>query len=304
MSVRSVLTSLDAGSATPGPSWAATGGRGLSRASAAALVMLSVGVVILALTDTGDAICLLLALPVWIVSRNLGLIAGAAVAVGALPFISLVLGSGDTAFAAAVFSAAVAAGTQAIRPAGKGGAKPPSPLLHLLTVRPEVIRRTEALSRRELEVLEKIATGAKNAEIADRFVISQNTVKSHVSQILKKLAVANRTEAAFRYIELYGPPTPPNGSTPAVDVGGQEEDTTQIGAVSALMATLSAFHTKDRVLLTLQDGRDLEVPLLDQIRGHADVGTAAIVYFDQLDHMVGWYLPGEDLGVDLRHWAP
>ena len=62
-----------------------------------------------------------------------------------------------------------------------------SALLRLLTTRPEIMRRAEALSRRELEVLEMIATGAKNAEIADRFVISQNTVKSHVSQILKKL---------------------------------------------------------------------------------------------------------------------
>ena len=69
------------------------------------------------------------------------------------------------------------------------------------------MRRAEALSSRELEVLEMIATGAKNAEIADRFVISQNTVKSHVSQILKKLSAANRTEAAFRYIELYGAPS-------------------------------------------------------------------------------------------------
>ena len=55
----------------------------------------------------------------------------------------------------------------------------------------------------------------RTAEIADRFVISQNTVKSHVSRILKKLPAHNRTEAAFRYIEMYGPPPSPEGDSPS-----------------------------------------------------------------------------------------
>jgi hypothetical protein len=54
----------------------------------------------------------------------------------------------------------------------------------------------------------------------------------------------------------------------------------------------------------LQDGRDLELPLLDQLRGRVDVGASAIVYFDQHDRAIGWYLPDEEIGVDLRHWAP
>ncbi len=62
------------------------------------------------------------------------------------------------------------------------------------------------LSRRELQVLEMVATGANNAEIAERFVISLNTVKSHVSRILRKLKATNRTEAASVYIEQYGTP--------------------------------------------------------------------------------------------------
>ena len=137
-------------------------------------------------------------------------------------------------------------------------------------------------------------------------MISQNTVKSHVSQILKKLSAANRTEAAFRYIELYGAPSPSNGSdsTRRSTLPGRRKARAQIGAASALRATVSALRRKDRVLLRLQDGRDLEVPLLEQMRGRVDVGTSAIVYFDQRDRMVGWYLPGEELGVDLRHWAP
>lgn len=54
----------------------------------------------------------------------------------------------------------------------------------------------EALSQRELEVLRMVATGATNQEIAEHFVITVGTVKSHLNHILGKLGVGNRTEAA------------------------------------------------------------------------------------------------------------
>ena len=52
------------------------------------------------------------------------------------------------------------------------------------------------LSERELEVLKLIAGGASNEEIAGTLIISEKTVKSHVSNILSKLHVADRTQAA------------------------------------------------------------------------------------------------------------
>lgn len=52
------------------------------------------------------------------------------------------------------------------------------------------------LSKRELEVLRLIAEGITNAEIAERLFISEKTVKSHVSNILSKLHLADRTQAA------------------------------------------------------------------------------------------------------------
>jgi NarL family two-component system response regulator LiaR len=52
------------------------------------------------------------------------------------------------------------------------------------------------LSERELEVLRLIADGASNTAIAERLVISEKTVKSHVSNILSKLHVLDRTQAA------------------------------------------------------------------------------------------------------------
>jgi two-component system, NarL family, response regulator LiaR len=52
------------------------------------------------------------------------------------------------------------------------------------------------LSERELEVLRLVATGAGNLEIAERLVIGESTVKSHVGNILSKLHLADRTQAA------------------------------------------------------------------------------------------------------------
>jgi len=52
------------------------------------------------------------------------------------------------------------------------------------------------LTERELEVLKLIANGLTNSQIAERLVISENTVKGHVSNILSKLHVADRTQVA------------------------------------------------------------------------------------------------------------
>ncbi len=51
------------------------------------------------------------------------------------------------------------------------------------------------LTQRELQVLELLAKGLRNQEIADRLTISERTAKFHVSSILAKLDVGNRTEA-------------------------------------------------------------------------------------------------------------
>lgn len=54
----------------------------------------------------------------------------------------------------------------------------------------------QSLTERELFVLRLVASGASNQEIADKLMISINTVKSHIKNILEKLQLENRTQAA------------------------------------------------------------------------------------------------------------
>jgi DNA-binding CsgD family transcriptional regulator len=58
------------------------------------------------------------------------------------------------------------------------------------------------LTPRELEILEFMAAGLSNKEIAERAFVSENTVKTHASRVLDKLGAARRTQAIQRAKEL------------------------------------------------------------------------------------------------------
>jgi NarL family two-component system response regulator LiaR len=67
----------------------------------------------------------------------------------------------------------------------------------------------EPLTEREMDVLNLVAQGLTNQEIADQLVISEGTVRTHVSNILSKLHLANRTQAALYALrEGYTPLNP------------------------------------------------------------------------------------------------
>ena len=55
----------------------------------------------------------------------------------------------------------------------------------------------EPLTEREVEVLKLVAKGRSNQEIAETLIVSERTIGAHVSNILGKLHLANRTQAAL-----------------------------------------------------------------------------------------------------------
>ena len=57
---------------------------------------------------------------------------------------------------------------------------------------------SEPLSEREVEILRLIASGGSNREIADALFLAEGTVKNHVTNILGKLGVRDRTQAAIK----------------------------------------------------------------------------------------------------------
>jgi len=60
----------------------------------------------------------------------------------------------------------------------------------------------EKLTEREIDVLRLLARGRSNKEIASDLTLGEKTVKTHVSNILSKLSVASRTQAALYAVRI------------------------------------------------------------------------------------------------------
>jgi DNA-binding NarL/FixJ family response regulator len=73
------------------------------------------------------------------------------------------------------------------------------------------LQAADALTDREREVLVLVAQGLSNQQIADSLVISERTARTHVSNILGKLGVASRTQAALLAIREGVAPAPSAG---------------------------------------------------------------------------------------------
>lgn len=84
----------------------------------------------------------------------------------------------------------------AIRTVHAGGALIPPVVASKLLRQVRATEHPDALTPRETEVLRLVAAGHPNKDIAQRLSISERTVKFHVSSLLAKLGVKNRTQAA------------------------------------------------------------------------------------------------------------
>lgn len=116
---------------------------------------------------------------------------------GTVPVRAGILGPLTSAAHAAAETARAAADT-AEEPGSPGGATPGSLAAdHPAAVPAETQALVQILSRRELEVLGCLAEGWTNQQIADALYISEKTVKNHVSNLLKKLGLEDRTQAAL-----------------------------------------------------------------------------------------------------------
>ncbi len=81
----------------------------------------------------------------------------------------------------------------------------PSFLLNHLYISTNTVQGANAdLSPREGEVLQLVAQGATNKKIADSLFISENAVKTHLRNIMEKLHLSNRSQAAVRAIKPFG----------------------------------------------------------------------------------------------------
>jgi DNA-binding NarL/FixJ family response regulator len=66
------------------------------------------------------------------------------------------------------------------------------------TSAPKPTSGSSPLSQRELDVLRLVVDGLSNQEIADKLILSVETVKTHMRHIMEKLAVSDRTQAAVK----------------------------------------------------------------------------------------------------------
>lgn len=82
-----------------------------------------------------------------------------------------------------------------VKQAGSGPAAPAAPAKKEDSA--QAVAAQFDLTEREMEVLQLIATGATNREIAEELVVSEGTVKNHVSNILSRLGLRDRTQAAI-----------------------------------------------------------------------------------------------------------
>ncbi|MET0459141.1 MAG: AAA family ATPase [Ilumatobacteraceae bacterium] len=169
------------------------------------------------------------------------------------------------------------------------------------------------VTRREAEVLASIMQMMSNAEIAAMLFISERTVESHVSSLLRKLCVANRMELAERArsaIASYGPvgesPAPPSNGTagavslpsrlaarPRFDIVGRGE---QLRAIAAAFDRVNAGEGREVVVVCGDAGVGKTTVLAEAARDAFAAGACVLYGHSESDLAAPYQLFAETLG--------
>ena len=99
--------------------------------------------------------------------------------------------------------------TRSIKAAAAGQVQLSPQAAAMLVGEVRVADSPESLTKREIEVLRLIALGKSNREIADDLVLGEKTIKTHVSNILGKLNLNSRTQAALYALRIHLVELPP-----------------------------------------------------------------------------------------------
>jgi DNA-binding CsgD family transcriptional regulator len=121
------------------------------------------------------------------------------------------------------------------------------------------------LSERELEILQLVATGASNKEIAQTLTISTNTVKVHLRNVFAKIEVSSRTEAAMYAVQHGIVETPGEEADNGKD---SQEAGGALGARTLQESTKSRFSTWGLVVI-----------------GFLVISSLALIYFRSMDNI-------------------
>jgi DNA-binding CsgD family transcriptional regulator len=102
-------------------------------------------------------------------------------------------------------------------------------------------RKGDPLTDREIQILSLVAAGELTSEVGRRLGIAENTVKSHLTHVYKKIGARNRVQATRYYVDRYT-------ATPASSSPGQRGDPSlierQIGEIKARLDQLSPAATE------------------------------------------------------------